>query len=75
MTYTFMNLLKDKGQVPEIVVNNNSILDEIENGIESITQFVEESADYTIIDLLREKQNTQTRVPANDNVPVYVYAA
>lgn len=75
MTYTFMDLLKDNDQVPKIVVNDNSILAEIESGIESIIEFVEESADYTVIDLLREKQNTQTRVPANDNVPVYVYAA
>lgn len=70
-SYSFMDLLKDKGQVPEIVANDNSIFDEIEygieSGIESIIQFVEESAEYTIIDLLKEKQNTQTPVPANDN--------
>ena len=65
--YSFMDLLKDKGQVPEVAVQEMSILNEIENSIESIIEFVEESADYTVIDLLKEKRHAQTPVPANDN--------
>ncbi|MDG1437355.1 MAG: hypothetical protein P8P98_00160 [Emcibacteraceae bacterium] len=67
-TYNFMDLLRDKGHVPERA--EESILLEIESGLHSIVEFVEETTmDYDFLDLVMEKGAVAQLVPvaANDN--------
>ncbi|MDG1858415.1 MAG: hypothetical protein P8I94_04890 [Emcibacteraceae bacterium] len=67
-TYNFMDLLRDKGHIP--MREEESILLEIESGLHSIVEFVEETTmDYDFLDLLMEKSAVAQMVPvaANDN--------
>jgi len=67
-TYSFMDLLKDKGHVPSL--EETSIMLEIENGFNTIAQFMEDNTvDYDFLDLLRDKAYNLSTVPVavNDN--------
>ena len=68
--YNFMDLLKDRGQVPVIEEEENSIILEIENGLSTVAGFLEETTvDYDFLDLLKDKGYGFVEAPfaANDN--------
>lgn len=70
--YTFMDLLKDKGQVPQN--QETSLLLEIENSMEEIGEFLEfATTDYNFFDLLKDNGygSVMGLVASNDNdVPI-----
>lgn len=67
-TYNFMDLLKEKGQVP--TQEEMSILFEIENSINEFSEFMEETTtDYNFLNLLQDKGygRKMAFVASNDN--------
>ncbi len=67
-TYNFMDLMKDKGHVP--LPAENSFIEELENSLNSIMEFIGETAeDYDFIDLIQDKGYALSPVlsASNDN--------
>ena len=65
-----MDLLKDHGHVPVIAEEENSIILEIEQGLNAVAEFIEETTvDYDFLDLLQDKGYGLITAPiaANDN--------
>lgn len=70
-SYNFMNLLKDNGYVPAL--QETSLIDELENGFNSISAYFDQRAtDYSFMGLLKEKSYglEPIRVAANDNYQI-----
>ena len=62
-SYSFMDLLKDHNYVPTNVVEEISIVDEIESSLNNIVDFFDaNTVDYDFMDLLSDKGY----VPANN---------
>lgn len=71
-SYDFMDLLKDKGHVPEIIDQELSIIEDFENSINEVVDFFEAQAtDYDFLDLLQDKGYGRLPIASNDNAPVY----
>ena len=67
-SYTFMNLLKDSGYVPAL--QETSIADELENGLNNIATYFEKRAtDHSFMGLLNDKGYSLNpiHVGVNDN--------
>lgn len=74
-TYDFMDLLKDKGHVPEIIEQELSIIDDFEQSVNEVIEFFEEATmDYDFIDLLQDKGYGAVPIASNDNAPIYSVA-
>ena len=74
-TYDFMDLLRDKGHVPEIIEQELSIIEEFENSINEVVDFIDaQTSDYDFLDLLQDKGYGRIPVASNDNAPIYMVA-
>ncbi|MCC3859605.1 hypothetical protein [Pseudemcibacter aquimaris] len=74
-TYDFMDLLKDKGHVPEIIEQELDIIEEFEQSVNEVIEFFEEATmDYDFIDLLQDKGYAMVSLASNDNEPIYSVA-
>ena len=72
--YSFMDLMKFYGKVPAAVQEQNNIINEIENGLQTFMDFVEETTDdYDFIKLVQDKGINVASIkdPANDNEPEF----
>lgn len=75
-TYGFMDLLKDKGHVPEIIEQELSIIEDFENSINEVVDFLEvQASDYDFLDLLQDKGYGRIPFASNDNAPLFAAAA
>lgn len=74
-TYDFMDLLKDKGHVPEIIEQELSIIEDFENSINEVVDFFDaQTSDYDFLDLLQDKGYGRNPIASNDNAAVYAVA-